>query len=621
MTEQHQQSSLNQTVILKLNTSISSELKLCLLVWLWLTLTQPQGLMWFDSGELALAAHSWGLGHPPGQPLYALLGALTTLTPWPLWVMNQISVCSIALSIPALFRIMSWIGPHDKRGEASPTWMKICLGALWACLYSVWDQGARIEVYALGSALGLWSLSTGLASTEKLNKRRRLVWISGLLLGLCGATQPLFAVGFGLAVLPLMLSNQPSLLRRLSYFGTGCLSGFLLPHFYLWWAATSSSGFVWGRWDGWSSIYFYFSGADYGLNLHSWGALFPNLLSWMKWSIAQGQLVWCGFALWGLVILKRKLVIWWSCVLGFFGMINPMTYEIYWPEVPDYSGYLLPLLSLSLLGMWHLFDRIKTPSARALTLVLLILSVCVSSSTPWSRSRRSHHLPETMARDWLEQLPHNSALFLSSDHWVFPSLYVQQIRGVRPDILIFNLGFAQSTWYWRWIKRVHPALPDLEELNPIYTGKPRITGLAEYFDAVYAENALLAAQIGSSQRWRGKRHCQSSWGVSVGCEKPLPLPSEEQLRRWAELPAHHDPMTARVLSHLGLQLAEQLWKEQNPLQALTLGFAALGQKLPTSLTLPIQWWPAPEILWQAAQGGPIASPTKLRALLNGLSGL
>ena len=34
---------------------------------LYLTLTTPRGLMWFDAGELATACATWGIGHPPGS--------------------------------------------------------------------------------------------------------------------------------------------------------------------------------------------------------------------------------------------------------------------------------------------------------------------------------------------------------------------------------------------------------------------------------------------------------------------------------------------------------------------------------------------------------------------------
>lgn len=37
----------------------------------------------FDSAEIALVSITAGLGHPPGQPVYTILGRLVTRGPWP----------------------------------------------------------------------------------------------------------------------------------------------------------------------------------------------------------------------------------------------------------------------------------------------------------------------------------------------------------------------------------------------------------------------------------------------------------------------------------------------------------------------------------------------------------
>ena len=67
---------------------------LVLLVWyLW---TMPTGLMFFDAGELALVGAQFGLGHPPGQPLYTLLlGLCAGIWPGdPLVAMNALSAAA-----------------------------------------------------------------------------------------------------------------------------------------------------------------------------------------------------------------------------------------------------------------------------------------------------------------------------------------------------------------------------------------------------------------------------------------------------------------------------------------------------------------------------------------------
>ena len=79
--------------------AIRSRWFMVILAWAYLSVTQCKGLMWFDSGELALAGHSFGLAHPPGQAFYALLSALSALSPDPLWCLNQLSALSLGLCL------------------------------------------------------------------------------------------------------------------------------------------------------------------------------------------------------------------------------------------------------------------------------------------------------------------------------------------------------------------------------------------------------------------------------------------------------------------------------------------------------------------------------------------
>lgn len=63
-------------------------------------LTMARDLSLYDSGELALAAVVLGLGHPPGQPLYTLLGF--ALSKVPLW--SPLIGVVLASVIPARLR-------------------------------------------------------------------------------------------------------------------------------------------------------------------------------------------------------------------------------------------------------------------------------------------------------------------------------------------------------------------------------------------------------------------------------------------------------------------------------------------------------------------------------------
>ena len=597
---------------------------LSVIAWLYLTLTQPWGLMWFDSGELALAAHSWGLGHPPGQPFYQILGALTNLLPHPLWALNHISVISIALCIPALAKMWHTLSHHQDRPSSSPLRLSAVewlLGLGWFLLYPVWDQGARIEVYGLGLVLGLWSLAL---FTHPHHTARRL-FVSGGLLGLCGATQPIFAVGFGLATIPHFINT----LRRRNLvscgaFVAGVCAGFTAPHLYIWWAIERSTGFVWGNWDSWDSAIAYFSGHDYRLNHYRWASVQDNLISWVNWASLRGHLLWCLLSIVGLILARSRVLVWWLIPTTIFGAIFPLAYQSYHPEVPDFSGYQLPTLALSLLGMWALARRLaafkSVQGLAGLLCLIMMTSLSVSDPSPWSRGRRQHHLPLTIAHHWLRDLPPRALLFVESDHWVFPLMYAQQIDHVRPDVVIFNTGFARSSWYWRWQKRLHPEFPSIEDVDPQRTHRPRIITLAQAYQDVYTESVELAELLSrpSSPTPLLSRACASGWGMNARCSRPRSPPLADDLRRWAQLSAHKDPITARVLARLGVDLTRHLWNERRPQLAVDLGYAALSDQVSAQDSL--RWWPAPAELWTHARQGLIGDPALLRATLQGLAG-
>jgi hypothetical protein len=45
-----------------------------------------------------------------------------------------------------------------------------------------------------------------------------------------------------------------------------------------------------------------------------------------------------------------------------------------------------------------------------------------------------------------------------SDHVVFPLLYLHEVEGLRPDVVVLPSGFASSAWYWRHLSRRHPGI-------------------------------------------------------------------------------------------------------------------------------------------------------------------
>ena len=574
-----------------------------------LWLRAPQGLMWFDSGELALAAATWGLAHPPGQPLYAALSALA-------YQLGGLSALNL-LSALALVSLLASLRAIERRLHGPLSLGAELLGLIWICLYPVWDQGARVELYSLASALGAWSLYWSLRAQGAQGEASPPLY-AGALLGACGATNAIFAIAFGLSLLWLLSPWRP---RAFGLLALGTALGFGLPHLYMLWAVSASTGFVWGDFSSLEGALHYLSGADYRGTGHSaWSSASANLLEWVVWSFEVGAGLWCTLAALSFVSSLRARR-WWALPLITLCGLFPLSYERYWPEVPDFTGYLLPIMGLSLLSLWRLEARLRS-SARPRLMVALLLSALLLapalSAPVYRASRASHELPTWLAARWLESLPRGSALLLRSDHWVFPLMFLQEAQGLRPDVLIFNVGFSRSAWYWRWLRARHPQLPRVEG-----AGAARLHELTrEWSGPVYAEDLSLALSVSPRLELSASRPyappCPASWGVSVGCERPLPPPDATALRQIALSQRELSPISARVLAAHSLTLSLSYWSAGDAASALSLGYAALGEPLPQRAA-EAQWWPAPPQLWAQGRALLIAEPALALAVLEVLS--
>lgn len=118
-----------------------------------LTLTPGIGLV--DSGELALAAWLPGNAHPPGTPLYVLLGWLFTRLPLGAVAVRLNILSAVCGAVAAaLIAAAAWLS-RPARGE--PAWRAylppLAAGLAFAFSTSLWTYAVVAEVYTLHLAL------------------------------------------------------------------------------------------------------------------------------------------------------------------------------------------------------------------------------------------------------------------------------------------------------------------------------------------------------------------------------------------------------------------------------------------------------------------------------------
>ncbi|MGK0361767.1 MAG: hypothetical protein ACI9U2_004085 [Bradymonadia bacterium] len=536
------------------------------LLLLWYGLTMARDLLWFDTGELALVGYQFGLGHPPGQPLYTVLLGLFARLPGvdPLVGMNLFSaLCAAACALPAAAMLRRFVP------DLAPVGQLVCLLAVGA-LAPVWDQASRIELYALASLLSL-SILAG-ASARPTRARAWLLLGAGV--GLLAGVNPVFALaaalGAGLYALPTLRREKRLLIAILCAAGAAVVMT-LAAYAYVFIVRDAPDRMVWGPLETGADWIAFLTGRDYGHTAHSaWGSVPAHIFEWLLWLAEQGALpvVLLGGVGWAARAETRRAVV----LLGLplmAGVAFTFTYGTYFPQVPDYNGYLMPALWMSVIGLAALVQR----SHVGIGVVLLVLTMVTGARPVWDRDRSGIDLPRRLAQRVLDDLPPNALLIVESDHLVFPLMYLQAVEGARPDVVIFNAGFGASSWYWAWQYRLHPELPTISLAAPTTADRLKRFAIAAK-RPVFAESVRWAGAMRARPCARGL-----TFGIGPTCGIGADLPGALDVYRSG---GQGDPITTRVIAAELRRRAEGLWLLGEAQAALAT--IAVGQ--PEGLPLP-----------------------------------
>lgn len=455
----------------------------------------PDLTLW-DAPELATAAHTLGIPHPPGTPLWVLLGRVAALVfnaAIPARAITMLSVACTALAGGlSAWLLTRWVG------------MRAAIaGAVMAgTMYSVWNNATETEVYAVSL---LWSVllltvgvhagDDGVADATRRRARGVLVYGAALTLSLhlsALVVLPaaivmawrgprlqwrevigwLFLVLLGLstvAVLPLLSANAPALdsghpttfsallsvLRREQYAVAG----------------------LWPR------------TAPYWLQL-------GNVVQWLDWQVAFGThprptpspartlltLGWAVLGLGGLYALTRvaKRPAYAFGVLLLCGTAGVATW-LNMRAGPSFGVGILPEGALHearerdyffVLGFWGwgllagigataLADALGRRLARggtevrrpvvafcaAIPLLLAIVPARLNWPVVDRRQEPVASIPRVYGRLLLESVPDGALLVAGGDNDTFPLWYLQQVEALRPDVRIVTVPLLPARWY------------------------------------------------------------------------------------------------------------------------------------------------------------------------------
>jgi len=499
--------------------------------------TMCRSLSMYDSPELAMVAEQLGLGHPFGQPLHTILGAVVSHIPGvdSLLALNGLSAFFGALTlIPATSFAETLIRPDSDCPEGDARFIAPTI-ALLGMHPALWEPSTRIEVYPLAVFFALWAAARFASAILDEDTRAQTYFATGLALGLAASANVVCAFGVAFAMTPRLVIGiaRDEIPRRAprTLFAGGLLgSAFYL---YVLLVARRKDVVVWGAPTDLESIVRYFTASDFASRgVASWSEWWSHVVDLFFWSLGNGvfALLFAGFAGYALYARKRGLGRFFFNATWIFFVAFIARNGVFAPDVLDYNGYLATPVWLGAAGVGLLAAYLGEHKMAWLPVALaaLLLFVMVVPPAPYKRTRNRDTFSADIAREALRTAPLDAIVIVDRDHWIAPMWYLQERRGLRPDVTLLAYGLASSTWYWDQLYRRHPGLQLFELRGP----GGRNARVRRFLDAnaarpVQVARAALAAQLGLPT-------CPSDWMLDVRT-RCSDSPHEPELSRYASV--------------------------------------------------------------------------------------
>jgi len=429
-----------------------------------------------DSGELIVAAHHLGVPHPPGYPLWCLVGFVFShvvdigSVAWRTNLLSAILGAAAAAGVSLLLsrRRMRW-------------WIAVTGGLLFAVSATVWSQAIITEVYTLAVLTCVIFLIVLDRCMESFTPWR--------------FAAAAFVFGLGTAAHPSMILMAPTALVM----GLGCIRrqtpreivhatlaaqavwvGVLVYALYLPLSAASDPVLAWtdtATFRGWIE---HVTRAQYG------GYTWPGLMASAAvvrshFEFLVQELTWAGVLLLSIGVARpaRDTTRWAGDLVGLVaaGPIYALALAglLRGEQLLDINVfYIAALIFASLLaarGLHRVAEAIdgrQAPAALRIALPALALaSVPALAVSRWDTAEMTDNwVAHDYARALLSSMPRDADLYAQGDHELFPIMYVQKVEEYRTDVRVFDAATPDDS------RDVYGKNQDLRPSRPVLTTVP-----------------------------------------------------------------------------------------------------------------------------------------------------
>ena len=452
-----------------------------------------------DAGELATAAYTSGIAHPPGYPLFTLLGKFfshlgfsSPTDSFPPGIfdvafrMNMMSVWLGVFTVMVVYFIVA-------RALKNP-FVAFLSAFLFATGTTFLSQSLVGEVYTLNGLITALIIYILLLINEKPTSWRLLLLALMFGLGISHHTSVLAMLPPVLIFLFFTLSSarvkltKSVLIGMLLFFMIG-----LSPYLYL---PVASSNDPYQDWGNPETIGNFFEvvtrgeyrqiKADIQFSDESLGftGISKSFGGWLKKSYSRFFVI-LGYIGLFIALFSGKRF---GLLLGLCYFFMTVPYFIYFRNIPPtelfyLEVYYIPAHIIFSIFLGYIFfsglEKLpkifkKTSTRFIFSILIFIMLFTVTMMTYNARARhyslRTHTIGSRYAFDVLSQLPENAILITDGDE-PFLFWYMQQVAEYRRDIVVLETNVLTKTesWIWESTLRQHPDLvvPDLSSRRRI----------------------------------------------------------------------------------------------------------------------------------------------------------
>ncbi|HXY60158.1 MAG TPA: DUF2723 domain-containing protein [Chthoniobacterales bacterium] len=435
-------------------------------------LTAARDIVVGDTPELITAAVTLGVAHPPGYPLFTMLGHLFSLLPLgsiPFRV-NLLSVVCDSLAVGIVYLTAARL----TRSE-----LAAAIAALALAVNPVfWEWSLAAEVFPLNNLLAA-TLVLLLVTWSEQAQRTGLLITACLVAGLAFTNHQTIAL-LGPACCFVLWRKRTILLTQplVLLFGVAAFVIGLLPYVYVPWAAAHHPAYSWGNVSSFHDLIGLVTRRSYGSTRlvntpgYTGGPPWSRLATFFaSFGWLSGILI-CVGAIEG--FRSRRWYFWFTLVAFIFaGPFFVWVTNLNLASAPSAlfvlqrffllsQVVLAPLTAFGVLFVEKLIARVL-PSLSMLALRLTAAACLVTIATSVVTNYRGLDLSRNfIARRFGEDVfgitSPNSILLATGDGFAFPLLYLQTVEHVGADTTLVILPMMLGDWYVRELQERHPDL-------------------------------------------------------------------------------------------------------------------------------------------------------------------